>query len=113
MKKVLKEKEKKDKLAYLDPELSNTHKDKGNEHFKAGDFVDALKEFEEALKRNPENIAVYANRSACYTKLLDPARALSDAEYCIKLDAKFTKGWIRKAQSHQLQKEYHKAMDAW
>lgn len=113
MKKVVKQKEERDKLKYIDPAKSDEHKDKGNELFKAGDFVNALKEFEEAIKRNPENIAVYANRSATYTKLMDPARALSDAEKCIKLDEKFTKGWIRKAQSHQLQKEYHKAMDAW
>jgi len=59
--------------------------------------VSALKEFEEAVKRDPKNIAVYANRSATYTKLMDPARALADAEQCIKLDEKFTKGWIRKA----------------
>jgi len=100
-------------LAYIDPAKCNEHKDKGNEFFKAGDFVNALKEFEEALRRDPSNIAVYANRSATYTKLMDAARALSDAEHCIKLDDKFTKGWIRKAQSHQLNKEYHKAMEAW
>ena len=80
MKKVIKQKEEQDKLKYIDPEKSDEHKDKGNELFKAGDFVNALKEFEEAIKRNPKNIAVYANRSATYTKLMDPARALSDAE---------------------------------
>lgn len=113
LKKVQKMKEEHEKLAYVDPALSEQHKDKGNAHFKAGDFPSALKEFEEALRRNPQNLAVYANRSATYTKLLDPARALADAEQCIKIDDTFTKGWIRKAQSHQLQKEYHKAMEAW
>ena len=113
LKKVQKQKEEQEKLAYIDPALSDEHKDKGNAHFKGGDFPSALKEFDEALRRNPQNIAVYSNRAATYTKLMDPARALADAEQCIKLDEKFTKGWIRKAQSHQLQKEYHKAMEAW
>ena len=113
LKKVQKQKEEQDKLAYIDPALSDEHKDKGNAHFKGGDFPSALKEFDEAIRRNPQNIAVYSNRAATYTKLMDPARALADAEQCIKLDEKFTKGWIRKAQSHQLQKEYHKAMEAW
>jgi len=44
---------------------------------------------------------------------MDSARALADAEKCIKLDEKFIKGHIRKAQAHGLQKEYHKAQDAW
>ena len=113
LKKVQKLKEEQDKLAYINPALSDEHKDKGNGFFKNGDFPSALKEFDEAIRRNPKNIAVFANRSATYTKLMDPARALADAEQCIKIDDKFTKGWIRKAQSHQLQKEYHKAMEAW
>lgn len=106
-------KAKKEATEYLDDGKSDEHKDKGNEFFKAGDFPNALKEFEEALKRNPTNIAVYSNRSATYAKLLDPVRALSDADYCVKLDDKFLKGWVRKAQAHHLSKEYHKALDAW
>ena len=86
MKKVQKQKEAQEKLAYIDPVKSDEHKDAGNAFFKAGDFPSALKEFEEALKRNPENKNVLANRSATYTKLMDPARALADAEACIKLD---------------------------
>jgi len=71
-----------DAKAYIDPEKSDEHKEKGNDLFKAGDFVAALKEFDESLKRNPENKNALANRSATYTKLMDPARALADAEKC-------------------------------
>ena len=99
MKKVLKEKELTASKEYLDDEKSEEAKTRGNEFFKAGNFPDALKEFDDALKRNPNNIGVYANRASAYIKLMDGSRALSDAEKVIKLDEKYIKGWIRKAQA--------------
>ena len=43
---------------------------------------------------------------------MDPVSALKDADKCIALDPKFVKGWARKGTCHQMQKEYHKALDA-
>lgn len=74
--------------------------------------MSAKREFDEGLKRDPTNKALYSNRSACLLKLMDPVSALKDAETCIKLDPKFVKGWVRKGTCHQMQKEYHKALDA-
>jgi len=99
--------------AYLDPVLSETHKDLGNDLFKAGSFPAAIKEFDEGLRRDPKNKACYSNRAACYLKLLDPVTALKDADKAISLDAKFVRAWARKGTSHQMMKEYHKAMDAY
>lgn len=39
----------------LDPELSDTLKDEGNDLFQKGDFPGSLKKYEEAVKRNPKN----------------------------------------------------------
>jgi len=74
--------------------------------------VSAMKEFNEGLRRDPNSKAIYSNRSACYLKLMDPVSALRDAETCIKLDPTFIKGWARKGTCHQMQKEFHKALDA-
>lgn len=111
-KKVEKFKKEAEALAYLNPEIAEQHKAKGNEFFQAGDFVNAKKEFDEGLKRDPKNKALFSNRSACLLKLMDPVQALRDAETCIKLDPKFVKGWVRKGTCHQMQKEYHKALEA-
>jgi len=80
MKKVLKEKEKKDALAYINPEIAEEHKEKGNELFKNGDFPGAIKEFDEGLRRDPDNKYLYSNRAFAYIKLMEPVRGLADAE---------------------------------
>lgn len=74
--------------------------------------MNALKEFNEGIKRDPKNKFLYSNRCACLLKLMDPVSALKDAEKAIALDPAFVKGWARKGTCHQMQKEYHKAMEA-
>jgi len=111
-KKVEKAKKEAETLAYINPEIAEQHKTRGNELFTAGDFVNALKEFNEGVRRDPANKFLYSNRCACLLKLMDPVSALKDAEYAIKLDPKFVKAWARKGTCHQMQKEYHKAMEA-
>lgn len=102
LKKVVKAKELKDAQAYLNPDLAEQHKERGNELFKAGDFPGAIKEFDEGLKRNPENKFIYGNRSFAYIKLMEPVRAMADAEKALKLDPTFVKAWARKGTAHQL-----------
>ena len=112
MKKVQKEKEKRDALAYINPEIAEQHKEKGNELFKAGNFPGAIKEFDEGIKRDPNNKFLFSNRSFAYIKLMEPTQALKDADKAIELDPTFVKAWSRKGTCHQLHKEYHKAMEA-
>jgi len=112
MKKVIKEKTSRDALAYINPEIAETHKEKGNEFFKAGDFPNAIKEFDEGMRRDPTNKFILSNRSFAYIKLMEPVRGLADAEKCLEMDPTFVKAYARKATCHQLQKEYHKAMDS-
>lgn len=72
LKKVQKEKAKRDAEAYINPELAEQHKERGNELFKAGNFPDAIKEFDEGLKRDPSNKFLYSNRAFAYIKLMEP-----------------------------------------
>ncbi len=37
-----------------------------------------------------------SNRAAAYTKLTELGLALTDVDQCLKLDANFIKGWLRK-----------------
>ena len=80
MKKVIKQKEEQDRLDYINPEIAEQHKERGNELFKAGDFPGAIKEFDEGLKRDPQNKFILSNRSFAYIKLMEPVRGMQDAE---------------------------------
>jgi len=97
MKRIEKTKKATEAKAYLDPVKSDEHKEAGNELFKAGDYPKAIKEFEEGLRRNPENKGIYSNRCLAYIKLMEPVQALKDAEKCLQLDPNFVKAYCRKA----------------
>lgn len=112
MKKVIAEKTKRDALAYINPEIAEEHKEKGNACFKDGNFPGAIKEFDEGLKRDPSNKFLYSNRAFAYIKLMEPTSAMKDADKALELDPLFVKAWARKGTCHQLHKEFHKAMDA-
>ena len=63
MKRLEKVKKDADAKAYLNPEIAEAHKAKGNQLFKDGQYPAAIKEFDEGLRRDPKNTAIYANRS--------------------------------------------------
>lgn len=111
LKKIEQLKKVEDAKAYINPEKSEEHKLKGNEFFAAGKWIDAIAEYSEALKRNPDNYKVYSNRAACYTKLMDWTRGLEDCEKCLSYDSKFVKAYIRKGKIQHFLKQYHKALE--
>ena len=101
-----------DAAAYINPDIAEEHRQKGNELFKKNDYPGALKEYEEGLKRDPGCLAIYSNRCATYIKLMIFNDALKDADKCLELDPKFVKAYARKGTCHHMMKEYHKALSA-
>ena len=99
-------------LAYINPDIAEEHRQKGNALFKEGKYPLALKEYDEGLKRHPQAVAIFSNRCATYIKLVEFATALKDADKCIELDKNFIKAYSRKGTCHHFMKEYHKALKA-
>jgi len=93
--KIIKEEERK---SYIDPEKAEEEKEKGNQLFKGGDFAGALKNYTEAILRNPDDPKLYSNRAACYTKLAAFDLGLKDCDKCLMLDPGFIKGHLRKGK---------------
>ncbi|KAI3422130.1 Hsp90 cochaperone [Globodera pallida] len=99
--------------AYIDPELSDKEKNMGNEFFKKGDYPGAMKHYNEAIRRNPQNAVLYSNRAACFTKLMEFQRAIDDCDLCLKKDPTFVKAYIRKGAALSAMREYGRAQRAY
>lgn len=97
--------------AYLDPEKSEEAKARGNKHFTDGKWQEAIEEYTEALKRNPNNYKVYSNRAACYSKLMAWQQGLDDCEKCLSIEPSFVKAYIRKGKIQHFLKAYSQALD--
>lgn len=113
IKTTLLDKKKADKLAYINPELGLEAKERGNEAFRAQDWPTAIKEYEEAIKRDPKNPAYNNNLAATLCKVMDFQGAKSACEKALDLDPKYVKAIARKGDIEFLQKEYHKAMETY
>ncbi|KAN0032403.1 hypothetical protein ACTFIV_006297 [Dictyostelium citrinum] len=113
MKKIEKLKKQRDDEAYLSVDQSIVEKNKGVEHFKKGEFPEAIKCFEEAIRRNPKDHTIYSNRSATYSKLLEYKLAIKDADKCIELEPTFIKGYIRKGTALFAMREYQQALEVY
>eukprot|EP01128_Nolandella_sp_AFSM9_P010484 TRINITY_DN7255_c0_g1_i1.p2 TRINITY_DN7255_c0_g1~~TRINITY_DN7255_c0_g1_i1.p2 ORF type:complete len:588 (-),score=217.21 TRINITY_DN7255_c0_g1_i1:92-1855(-) len=100
----------KKKAAYLDPVKSEEAKLKGNDFFRAQKFPEAVQQYTEAIKRNPDNHALFSNRATAYTKLMAYREALKDLDKCIEMKPDFVKAYLKKGKVHQILKEYQKCL---
>jgi len=99
--------------AYIDPELAEAEKQKGNESFKKGAWAEAVKSYSEAIRRNPKDAKIYSNRAACYTKLTAFDLALKDCDKSIELDPAFLKAYLRKGNVLKGMKKMKEAMEVY
>jgi len=101
------------KAAYVNPELAEEAKERGNTAFREGKFPDAIKEYEEAIKRNPSSPAYRNNLAATFLKLGLFNDAKREVEKALEIDGKYVKAWAKKGDIETYMKEYHKALDSY
>jgi stress-induced-phosphoprotein 1 len=107
------EKRKADAAAYHDDDKAEEAKQRGNEHFRNQKWAEAVKEYEDAVKRAPGNAAIRNNLSAALCKIMDFNGAKIQVEKALDLDPKYVKAWARKGDIETVAKEYHKATDSY
>ena len=76
---------------------ATTCKELGNEAMGAGDYVDALKYYSQAIALNPRDAVLHSNRSFSFLRLGLTARAIVDADEAIRLKPSWPKGHFRRA----------------
>ena len=101
--------------AYVDLALCESERELGNDAFKAQRYPDAVKHYQEALRRgppsaNPDAHKIYSNLAACYTKLGAYPEGVKAADRCIDLAPTFVKGYSRKGALQFFMREYDKAL---
>jgi len=99
--------------AYLDDDKAAEAKERGNDKFRAGDYAEAIKDYEDSLRRKPDNAPVYSNMAACLAKLGHFPAAVEKCDKCIELDPTFVKAYTRKGGFQFYLKEYHKAIKSY
>lgn len=107
------EKKKADKLAYQDDDKAEEAKQRGNDFFRSQQYGDAIREYEEAVKRAPNNAPIRNNLAAALCKIMDFAGAQREIEKALELDPKYVKAWARKGDIEMMMKEYHKALESY
>lgn len=75
------------------------YKNKGNEAYKAGNYDEAIKQYNKAITLDPTTATYYSNRAAVHASKGDNNSALADANKCLGCDAAFVKGYSRKGQA--------------
>jgi len=113
MKKVERTKKENETKAYFNPELAEQHRLKGNELYSSGKYPDAIREYDEAIKRNPNDAKLYANRGTALMKLMEYPTALKDIDHCLEIDPNYVKAHAKKGVIHFFLKEYHKSLEAY
>jgi len=113
MKNMQLEKKKADAEAYHDDDLAEEAKQRGNDHFRNKQWGDAVKEYEEAVKRAPNNAPIRNNLAAALCKVMDFNGAKRNIEKALDIDPKYVKAWARKGDIEVLMKENHKALESY
>uniref|UniRef100_A0A8C5QU38 Serine/threonine-protein phosphatase n=1 Tax=Leptobrachium leishanense TaxID=445787 RepID=A0A8C5QU38_9ANUR len=75
-------------------------KEKANEYFRVKDYDRAVQFYTHAIALSPDNAIYYGNRSLAYLRTECYGYALADASRAIQLDAKYIKGYYRRAASN-------------
>lgn len=100
------------------PTRSNRHrntraqelKSHGNRLFCAGNYMHAIRKYEEAVQLNRSEPTYWSNIAACYGKLRNYRKMEQAALNCILADQSFVRGYYRLALAQQMQGKRNAAL---
>lgn len=72
---------------------------RGNDKYKAADYVGAVEDYTAAIAGDPTNVTIFTNRAAAFLMLEKYEEALSDARTAMSLQPSFVKAYSRGAKA--------------
>lgn len=88
-----------EQLRALPPELLQqaiqTAHDLGNRAFKDKSYYEAIDQYTSTITGDPDRVAAWSNRAACFTATKQHDKALRDAEMCVQLKPDWPKSYYR------------------
>jgi len=85
------------------------HNNRGNAYIREADFDRAIRDFDEALKINPNYAKALNNRGVAYQKKRELDRSIRDFDAAIKLQPNYASAFANRAESYQIKGEYTRA----
>lgn len=82
----------------------------GNAKFKAGNFAEAIKDYDQVLKLDPDHVVTLTNRGIAKDRLLDYRAAIEDFTKAITLNPKYIVAYTSRGLSKYNLKDYRSAL---
>ncbi|KAM9164142.1 sperm-associated antigen 1 isoform 3-T3 [Pangshura tecta] len=88
-----------------------TLKSEGNEFVKKGKYKEALMKYNECMKLNSKECAIYTNRALCYLKLYQYEEAKQDCDHVLQVEDSNVKAFYRRALAYKGLQNYQASVD--
>lgn len=100
-------------FAFVDmaPAPGALEKEKGNEHFRAGRYVEAIGSYSAAIAADRKNPTYLLNRSQAYLKLYKFQDAVRDTSSCLALEPSNAKALFRRASAYKAMARFVEALN--
>jgi len=93
-----------------DAQLSQTLTNRGLGYWRKGAYIRAIEDYDEAIRRNPQNVDAFNGRGAAYTGKGDSARAVQDYTEAIRLNPNDSQGFYNRGLALAIAQEFDRAI---